>query len=151
MTLPETPRWHVQHGHIEKARNSLRKVRDTEEEVENELLEIREAIEYEKEAISVATKIELINRLAKTGLTTIEAGSFVHPKWVPQVRRIPAEASIGVTSTDTRLDGSFRRSLDIDPKPSSILTDTNNIPVAITECQRSRQLLQNHEYITFST
>ena len=52
LTLPETPRWHVQHGHIEKARNSLRKVRDTEEDVENELLEIREAIEYEKEAIS---------------------------------------------------------------------------------------------------
>ena len=52
MTLPETPRWHVQHNHIEKARNALRRVRDTEEDVENELLEIREAIEYEKEAIS---------------------------------------------------------------------------------------------------
>jgi MFS family permease len=52
MTLPETPRWHVQHGHIEKARRSLQKVRDTEEEVESELLAIREAIEFEKEAIS---------------------------------------------------------------------------------------------------
>lgn len=39
-------------NHIEKARAALRKVRDTEEEVEQELLEIREAIEYEKEAIS---------------------------------------------------------------------------------------------------
>lgn len=39
-------------NNIEKARAALQKVRDTEEEVEQELLEIREAIEYEKEAIS---------------------------------------------------------------------------------------------------
>jgi hypothetical protein len=53
MTLPETPRWYIQHGdRVEQARNSLRKVRDTEEEVEAELLAIREAIEFEKEAIS---------------------------------------------------------------------------------------------------
>ncbi|CAG8284106.1 unnamed protein product [Penicillium salamii] len=52
-TIPESPRWYVKKGnHIEKARAALRKVRDTEEEVEQELLEIREAIEYEKEAIS---------------------------------------------------------------------------------------------------
>jgi hypothetical protein len=39
-------------NNIEKARAALRRVRDTEEEVEDELLQIREAIEYEKEAIS---------------------------------------------------------------------------------------------------
>jgi hydroxymethylglutaryl-CoA lyase len=37
-------------------------------------------------SIPVGTKIELIERLAKTGLSTIEAGAFVSPKWVPQVR-----------------------------------------------------------------
>lgn len=43
----------VQHGNnIEKARRALRRVRETEEKVEQELLQIREAIEYEKEAIS---------------------------------------------------------------------------------------------------
>jgi isopropylmalate/homocitrate/citramalate synthase len=31
------------------------------------------------------TKLELIRRLAKTGVTTIEAGSFVPAKWVPQM------------------------------------------------------------------
>jgi isopropylmalate/homocitrate/citramalate synthase len=36
-------------------------------------------------AISLETKIELIERLARTGVSTIEAGSFVAPKWVPQV------------------------------------------------------------------
>ncbi|KAJ5852531.1 uncharacterized protein N7529_011916 [Penicillium soppii] len=52
-TIPGSPRWFIRRGnHIEKARAALRKVRDTEEEVEQELLEIREAIEYEKEAIS---------------------------------------------------------------------------------------------------
>ncbi|CAG8092080.1 unnamed protein product [Penicillium olsonii] len=52
-TIPESPRWYVKKGNkIEHARAALRKVRDTEEEVEQELLEIREAIEYEKEAIS---------------------------------------------------------------------------------------------------
>lgn len=32
------------------------------------------------------TKLELVRKLARTGVTTIEAGSFVPAKWVPQVR-----------------------------------------------------------------
>jgi len=46
----------------------------------------RDGLQNEKKIISLATKIELIERLAKTGLTSFEAGSFVAPKWVPQVR-----------------------------------------------------------------
>jgi hydroxymethylglutaryl-CoA lyase len=45
----------------------------------------RDGLQNEKKTIPLATKIELIERLAKTGLSTIEAGSFVSPKWVPQV------------------------------------------------------------------
>lgn len=45
----------------------------------------RDGLQNEKTSIPVETKIDLVNRLAKTGLTTIEAGSFVHPKWVPQM------------------------------------------------------------------
>ncbi|KAI1434934.1 hydroxymethylglutaryl-CoA lyase [Xylaria sp. CBS 124048] len=45
----------------------------------------RDGLQNEKKAIPVATKIELIERLAKTGVTYIEAGSFVSPKWVPQM------------------------------------------------------------------
>ncbi|TGJ84229.1 hypothetical protein E0Z10_g4521 [Xylaria hypoxylon] len=44
----------------------------------------RDGLQNEKKAIPVATKIELIERLAKTGVSVIEAGSFVSPKWVPQ-------------------------------------------------------------------
>ncbi|KAF2872917.1 hydroxymethylglutaryl-CoA lyase [Massariosphaeria phaeospora] len=45
----------------------------------------RDGLQNEKKSIPVATKIELIERLAQTGLQTIEAGSFVAPKWVPQM------------------------------------------------------------------
>ncbi len=51
--IPESPRWYVQHGrNMEAARASLRRVRDTEQEAEDELTTIREAIEFEAEAIS---------------------------------------------------------------------------------------------------
>lgn len=45
----------------------------------------RDGLQNEKKSIPLATKIELIERLAKTGVSFIEAGSFVSPKWVPQV------------------------------------------------------------------
>ncbi|KAL2024320.1 hypothetical protein VTK56DRAFT_8802 [Thermocarpiscus australiensis] len=45
----------------------------------------RDGLQNEKKAIPLATKLDLIERLAKTGLSTIEAGSFVSPKWVPQM------------------------------------------------------------------
>ncbi|KAH7399160.1 hypothetical protein DE146DRAFT_613324 [Phaeosphaeria sp. MPI-PUGE-AT-0046c] len=45
----------------------------------------RDGLQNEKQAIPVATKIELVERLVKAGLSTIEAGSFVSPKWVPQM------------------------------------------------------------------
>lgn len=47
----------------------------------------RDGLQNEKKTIPVATKIELVERLAQTGLRYIEAGSFVSPKWVPQVRQ----------------------------------------------------------------
>lgn len=51
--IPETPRWYIQHGNrVADARASLRRVRETEQEVEDEILMIREALEFEKEAIS---------------------------------------------------------------------------------------------------
>ncbi|PQE25761.1 sugar transporter protein [Rutstroemia sp. NJR-2017a BBW] len=51
--IPETPRWYIQHGNqVDKARASLRRVRETEQEVEDEILVIREALEFEKEVFS---------------------------------------------------------------------------------------------------
>ncbi|TQN73836.1 V-type proton ATPase subunit B, partial [Colletotrichum shisoi] len=48
----------------------------------------RDGLQNEKKTIPLGTKIELIERLAKTGVSTIEGGSFVSPKWVPQVSDI---------------------------------------------------------------
>jgi hydroxymethylglutaryl-CoA lyase len=45
----------------------------------------RDGLQNEKTIIPTATKIELIDRLSQTGLRTIEATSFVSPKWVPQL------------------------------------------------------------------
>lgn len=45
----------------------------------------RDGLQNEKKSIPLATKLELIHRLANTGVTTVEAGSFVPAKWVPQV------------------------------------------------------------------
>ncbi|MFE2446374.1 hydroxymethylglutaryl-CoA lyase [Streptomyces melanosporofaciens] len=45
----------------------------------------RDGLQNEKALVPVAIKAEFIRRLAEAGLTTIEATSFVHPKWVPQL------------------------------------------------------------------
>lgn len=45
----------------------------------------RDGLQNETLNLSAAQKIELINLLSKTGLKRIEAGSFVSPKWVPQM------------------------------------------------------------------
>lgn len=47
----------------------------------------RDGLQNEKKAISLDTKLELIRRLAGTGVTHLEAGSFVPAKWVPQVSK----------------------------------------------------------------
>jgi MFS family permease len=50
--IPESPRWYIQKGNqVEKARESLRKVRRSEDEVNRELDTIIEAIAYEKETM----------------------------------------------------------------------------------------------------
>ncbi|MCW5774053.1 MAG: hydroxymethylglutaryl-CoA lyase [Rhodospirillaceae bacterium] len=45
----------------------------------------RDGLQNEKQVVPTAVKVELIERLAEAGLPDIEAGSFVSPKWVPQM------------------------------------------------------------------
>ncbi|OLF04279.1 hydroxymethylglutaryl-CoA lyase [Actinophytocola xinjiangensis] len=45
----------------------------------------RDGLQNESSVVPVEVKLEFIDRLADAGLTTIEATSFVHPKWVPQL------------------------------------------------------------------
>ncbi|NDW16584.1 hydroxymethylglutaryl-CoA lyase [Alteromonas genovensis] len=45
----------------------------------------RDGLQNEKSIVTVDDKIAFINLLSETGLKRIEAGSFVSPKWVPQM------------------------------------------------------------------
>ncbi|MFD9462128.1 hydroxymethylglutaryl-CoA lyase [Streptomyces sp. NPDC060027] len=45
----------------------------------------RDGLQNEKGTVPTEVKAEFIRRLADSGLTTIEATSFVHPRWVPQL------------------------------------------------------------------
>lgn len=50
---PDSPRWYIKrHNNVDAARSVLLRIRATEQEAEDELLAIQEAIEYEKEAVS---------------------------------------------------------------------------------------------------
>ena len=58
----------------------------------------RDGLQNEKAIIATADKIALIDRLSATGLQSIEATSFVSPKWVPQL----ADAAEVFTGIDRR-------------------------------------------------
>ncbi|MFI5862751.1 hydroxymethylglutaryl-CoA lyase [Streptomyces sp. NPDC051546] len=45
----------------------------------------RDGLQNEKTTVPTQVKAEFVHRLAAAGLTTIEATSFVHPGWVPQL------------------------------------------------------------------
>jgi hydroxymethylglutaryl-CoA lyase len=45
----------------------------------------RDGLQNQKQTIALAAKVQLIDDLADAGHTVIEAGSFVNPKWVPQM------------------------------------------------------------------
>ena len=45
----------------------------------------RDGLQNEKQPISVADKVRLVDDLTAAGLSYVEVGSFVSPKWVPQM------------------------------------------------------------------
>jgi hydroxymethylglutaryl-CoA lyase len=59
----------------------------------------RDGLLAEKLVVDTATKIEFIRRLRQTGLTAIEATSFVSPRWVPQLADA-AEVLAGIGSPE---------------------------------------------------
>jgi hydroxymethylglutaryl-CoA lyase len=56
----------------------------------------RDGLQAEKEIVSVADKVTLIDKLSASGLKEIEAASFVSAKWVPQMADA-AEVMAGLT------------------------------------------------------
>lgn len=45
----------------------------------------RDGLQNEKSIVPAEVKVEFIERLLAAGLSTVEATSFVHPRWVPQL------------------------------------------------------------------
>ncbi len=45
----------------------------------------RDGLQNEKETVPLDVKLEFLRRMADAGLAVLEATSFVHPKWVPQL------------------------------------------------------------------
>ncbi|TFW27778.1 hydroxymethylglutaryl-CoA lyase [Massilia horti] len=56
----------------------------------------RDGLQNEKEPVSAAAKIELVDRLSRAGFANIEAAAFVSPKWVPQMAS-SSEVMAGIT------------------------------------------------------
>ncbi|MCX8098641.1 MAG: hydroxymethylglutaryl-CoA lyase [Casimicrobiaceae bacterium] len=56
----------------------------------------RDGLQNEKQEIPVAIKIALVDRLSAAGFPNIEVGSFVSPKWVPQMAN-SGEVFAGIT------------------------------------------------------
>ncbi|MBI2061403.1 MAG: hydroxymethylglutaryl-CoA lyase [Nitrospirae bacterium] len=45
----------------------------------------RDGLQNESRIVPTAAKVDFINELGRTGVVEIEAGSFVSPKWIPQL------------------------------------------------------------------
>jgi len=61
---------------------------------------MREGMQIESASIPVDRKLELLNALSGTGLRHIMVGSFVSPKWVPQMAQIDELAERFVPNPD---------------------------------------------------
>jgi len=79
----------------------------------------RDGLQNEKQSIDASVKIELVNKLTDAGITYIEAGSFVNPKWVPQMAGsedvftgIPRQEGITYAALTPNLKG-YQRALDV--------------------------------------
>ena len=113
----------------------------------------REGFQIEKKIYPVEQRVELIDLLSETGLKRIQVGSFVSPKYVPQmadtgelfqrIKRVP-----GVSYTTLWLnDKGFRKALtahevDIDPRllfyPSDTFSRENNNASSIEMREKQR-------------
>lgn len=88
----------------------------------------RDGLQNEKAIIPTETKVEFITALSDAGLRTIEAGSFVHPKWVPQMadsaevfRLIPKDPGVDFPVLVPNLKG-LERALEAGVRSIAIFT-----------------------------
>ncbi|MEC7470259.1 MAG: hydroxymethylglutaryl-CoA lyase, partial [Pseudomonadota bacterium] len=82
----------------------------------------RDGLQNEAQTIPLQAKTDFIHALAKAGLNRIEAGSFVSPKWVPQmadsaevfkgITRIPGVTYSALTPNDKGMQAALDAGVD---------------------------------------
>ena len=105
----------------------------------------RDGLQNEKVSIPTEVKVEFITALVDAGLRTVEAGAFVHPKWVPQMadtaevyREIPKDPGVDYPVLVPNLKG-LERALEAGVRSISIFTaasetfNKRNINMSIDE------------------
>ena len=72
----------------------------------------RDGLQNEKTSLDTETRVQLITQLADAGLSYIEAGSFVSPKWVPQMagsdkvfQQLPVETATTYAALTPNMQG----------------------------------------------
>ena len=103
----------------------------------------RDGLQNEPGVIPVADKVALIDLLGQSGLTDIEVGSFVSPKWVPQMADTPdvltqmqrvAGCTYGVLVPNMRGWDSFARFADGPFEIAVFISASEGFSVANLNC-----------------
>lgn len=88
----------------------------------------RDGLQNISQTVPTEIKVEFVNRLAKSGLKSIEAASFVSPKWVPQMADGEKVLQNCIRSKDVRLSSlvpnlkGFERALECHTDEVAIFT-----------------------------
>jgi hydroxymethylglutaryl-CoA lyase len=91
----------------------------------------RDGLQNENKIVTTEDKIEWINQLSQTGLSYLEITSFVHPKWIPQLkdavevaRKITRNPDVTYAALVPNMKG-LERALSVDIDEISIFMSTS--------------------------
>jgi len=91
----------------------------------------RDGLQNEKTSLDAETRVELITQLTNAGLSYIEAGSFVSPKWVPQMagsdkvfEQLPVDAATTYAALTPNMQG-LERAMQCGVKEVAVFAATS--------------------------
>jgi len=91
----------------------------------------RDGLQNEKTSLDTETRVELITQLTNAGLSYIEAGSFVSPKWVPQMadsdkvfEQLPMDAATTYAALTPNMQG-LERAMQCGVKEVAVFAATS--------------------------
>lgn len=91
----------------------------------------RDGLQNEKTSLDTETRVQLITQLTDAGLSYIEAGSFVSPKWVPQMadsdkvfEQLPVDAATTYAALTPNMQG-LERAMQCGVKEVAVFAATS--------------------------